>query len=63
LPPYADEDCAEIVKGLEWLLDEGHWEEIAQQAHEYVLANHTWAVRARQLRGIFLETFPDLKGK
>ena len=62
-PPYTDKDCAEIIKGLEWLLDEGHWGEVAQRAHEYVLANHTWAVRARQLRATFLDIFPELRKK
>lgn len=50
---FDDKDCQEIISGLEYLLDGGEWGRIAQSAYEYVIKNHTWAVRAKQLRGTF----------
>ena len=59
-PSYSDKQCEEIIHGMEWLLDEGHWEHVAERAHQYVMACHTWRVRAVQLRGILLDVFPEL---
>lgn len=56
-----DKDCKEIATGLQWLLDEGHWKHIAERAHSYVLSCHTWAQRAKELRRILLDVFPDLR--
>ncbi len=53
--PFTDGECEEVIQGLEWLLDQGHWEEVAANAKKYVLANHTWATRAKQLRAIIYE--------
>lgn len=58
--PLRDEHCGEVIAGLEWLLDEGHWEHVAERAHEYVMACHTWRTRAVQLRGILLDVFPGI---
>lgn len=58
--PLRDDDCGEVVAGLEWLLDEGHWEHVAERAHEYVMACHTWRTRAAQLRGILCDVFPEI---
>jgi len=58
-----DEECEEVVDGLEWLLDRGNWEATAQQAKQYVLACHTWERRAVDLRGILLDCFPKLREK
>ena len=58
---YTERECEEVVHGLEWLLDEGAWEYVAQQARAYVLACHTWRVRAVQLRALLLDQFPDLR--
>ena len=49
-PTYIDADCAQIAAGLDWLLGEGHWVEVAAAARAYVLTEHIWAVRSRQLR-------------
>ena len=59
-PKFTDKDCQEVIHGLEWLLDDGHWEHVAERAHEYVMACHTWRVRAVQLRGILLDVFPEI---
>ena len=61
VPAYDDGDCEEVAAGLEWLLDEGHWEAVAEAAHQYVLACHTWAQRARELYGMLLDVFPHLR--
>lgn len=58
---YGDCYCEEVIAGLEWLLDRGHWEEIAARAKQYVLACHTWERRAQELYGILLDTFPKLR--
>lgn len=56
-----DGDCEEVAAGLEWLLDEGNWEAVAQTARQYVLACHTWERRAVELRGMLLDCFPHLR--
>jgi hypothetical protein len=61
--PMDDGECAEIAHGLAWLLDEGHWAHVAERAREYVLARHTWARRAVELRGILCDLFPELREK
>jgi hypothetical protein len=62
-PSFSDEECAEVIAGLEWLLDEGHWEPTAQAAKQYVMSCHTWERRAVELRGILLDCFPQLREK
>ena len=52
-----DAVCAEIIAGLEWLLTGDNWRGVAENAKEYVLANHTWATRAAELRQIVHEEF------
>ena len=54
---YTDAECAQVIQGLEWLLDDGHWQEVAANAKDYVLKHHTWATRAKQLRTIIHEEF------
>ncbi len=61
--PLTDADCPEVIEGLEWMLDRGAWQAIAQNAKEYVLACHTWEQRAWELRGILLDLFPALREK
>jgi len=58
---YTDTDCWQVIEGLEYLLEDGEWERIAQNAKTYVLANHTWARRAVELRGMLLDCFPHLR--
>ena len=58
---FHDSDCEEVISGLAWLLGGGNWEPTAQAARQYVLACHTWQRRAVELRGILLDTFPDLR--
>lgn len=60
-PEYNDKACQEIIRGLAWLLDDGNWEAVAERAHQYVLACHTWRVRATELTGILLDIFPQLR--
>ena len=60
---FQDGDCEQVAAGLEWLLDDGNWEPVAQAARQYVLACHTWERRAVELRGILLDTFPHLREK
>ena len=47
---YTDKDCEQVAEKLDWLIGQGHWEEVAAQGQQTVLAEHTWAVRAPQLR-------------
>lgn len=44
--------CREIASGLDELLGDDSWREIAENAKRYVLAHHTWATRATELRQI-----------
>lgn len=55
VPAYTDNNCAELEAGLCYLLDYGNWEPMAHRAQEYVLAHHTWRVRARELRQTLAE--------
>lgn len=61
VPVYEDEDCEQVAAALEWLLDEGNWRPVAERAHQYVLACHTWRQRAVELYGILLDAFPHLR--
>jgi len=47
---YTDDDCEELAEALEYLVDDGYWQQIAQQAQKYVLDHHTWSQRAHELR-------------
>lgn len=48
--PYTDADCGQLAQALDGLIDGGQWRAMAERAREYVLTQHTWAVRAQQLR-------------
>lgn len=61
--PLKDSDCAEVVAGLERMLDKHEWAAIAQNAKSYVLSCHTWERRSWELRGILLDLFPALREK
>lgn len=52
---YTDEDCQQVAAGLDWLMENHNWAAIAHNAQQYVLSEHTWRVRARQLRQTFAE--------
>jgi hypothetical protein len=54
--PYTDDDCAELAEGLTWLIGGQHWRAMAGRARRYVLNNHTWHDRARELRLTFAES-------
>ena len=53
--PYTDGDCEQVAAGLDWLMTGDNWAAIAHNAQRYVLAEHTWRVRAQQLRQTFTE--------
>ena len=69
LPPVSGEERAaglhyvewrergDLAGQLEWLLDSGEWQAVADAGFELVHRVHTWAVRARELRGILREEF------
>lgn len=50
-----DRTCAELAQGLDWMLAGEHWRTVAENAKAYVLACHTWARRATELRQIIHE--------
>jgi len=58
-PPFTDTQCKEVIDGLETLIDTGQWEVLAANAKAYVLEHHTWATRAKQLRVILDDVFPE----
>lgn len=58
---FTDDECQEVIQGLEWLLDGNRWQLVAEHAHQYVLACHTWRQRAIELYGILLDVFPHLR--
>jgi hypothetical protein len=47
------QDDNDLEKNLSYLIDAGRCVEIANEAYTFVKANHTWAIRAAQLRSIF----------
>lgn len=47
---YAND--VELSERLSWLIAEQHWIEVAAAGYECVMHNHTWRVRAMQLRRI-----------
>jgi len=49
-----------LALGLDWLLEDNHWEHVAARCKAYVLACHTWRQRAVELRGILCDVFPEL---
>jgi hypothetical protein len=49
MEPLTDGECEDVAAKLEWLMA-GNWEAVAGQAQQYVLTEHTWRVRAGQLR-------------
>ena len=46
------DDLAELPEKLAWLLEGERWQEIARAGHELVMANHTWSIRAQELRAM-----------
>jgi hypothetical protein len=60
-PKYDDHLCRHIRAGLARLLDRGHWEEVAHNAKQYVMSCHLWRHRAKELRGMLLDIFPQLR--
>lgn len=42
----------EVTAAIGQLLDSGQWQEVARTGEKFVRLNHTWAIRARQLRAI-----------
>lgn len=47
---YLECGAAELEDRIESLLEHGTWELLAMAGREFVLAKHTWAVRAKELR-------------
>ena len=45
---------------LDWLLTSGEWERFGREGYDLIHARHTWAIRAKQLREMFVEAFPKL---
>jgi len=63
IPVYTDQDCGQVARGLEILIGENDYLEIAQRAREYVLQCHTWKTRAIQLRKTICTAFPKIAAK
>ena len=55
IAPYSDAQCGQLADALGYLIGDGYWQQMARRAQEYVLAEHTWRVRAPYLRGVFAE--------
>ena len=49
------ENHRDIPALCEELLGSGEWRGIAAAGHELVMKNHTWATRAKELRGLLRE--------
>jgi len=47
----------ELLARIDELLTDGKWARYGQAGHDYVMAHHTWAMRARELRQILAEQF------
>lgn len=54
----ACDDPLRIEEVIADLLETGRWQEIADAGHDYVMREHTWAVRAGQLYDTFCQVFP-----
>jgi len=50
-------DYADLEDKLDWLLRSYDWSQIAYAGCRLVRAQHTWAIRARQLRALLGEVF------
>ena len=48
-------DAAQLDKTVPALLRSGDWQDVAQNGRAFVMGNHTWAVRAQQLRQLLHE--------
>jgi spore maturation protein CgeB len=46
-----------LERELVYLLDGGHWSRIGMLGYQHVIANHTWSIRAAQLRETLREVF------
>ena len=51
------DDVNEIEEALEGLLEGDKWCEIAASGHDVIMKNHTWTIRAKQLREIINHEF------
>lgn len=56
-------DLVDLEQQIDALLTTGEWEQVAQAGYELVHRAHTWAVRARQLRTLLGQAFPQLTGE
>jgi len=61
IPIYTNKDCKELIQRLQTLLIGGDWQQMAENAKQYVLSCHTWEHRAKQLYTILLDAFPKLR--
>jgi spore maturation protein CgeB len=53
---YAEwQDTGELRQRIAAMLDEDGWREYADAGYAWVMAGHTWAVRARELRSLIYE--------
>jgi glycosyltransferase involved in cell wall biosynthesis len=52
---YRDRESLEAA--LESLLDGDFWKPIAEAGYQHVMQNHTWRIRAEQLRGMLTDIF------
>lgn len=50
-------ECDDLTDTIDRVLASGEWQSIADQGHELVHKQHTWAIRARELRQVFAEEF------
>lgn len=50
-------DNAKLEKHLVRLIDIGEWQSFAEQGYNLIMQNHTWAIRAAQLREIVNKEF------
>jgi spore maturation protein CgeB len=48
---------------IDGLISDGRWWDIANHAYRVTHSVHTWTIRARQLRRILNEVFPQLRGR
>lgn len=63
IPTYSEKDCYQIIDALDYLIQKDGWSYIANNAYQYVLAHHTWKIRAKQLYSTILNHFPKIAHK
>lgn len=55
---FAQADSPEqMLRQIDSLLEYGHWQSIADNGYRVVMANHTWAIRAKELRTMLAQEF------